>query len=57
MLLKLGSISWRKTLKNDSLRGDVVNTLSQEMTNHHKPKDGFMETQELDPYWKSRPVV
>ena len=23
---------------------------------HHKPKDGFMETQELDPYWKSRPV-
>ena len=22
-----------------------------------QPKDGFRETQELDPYWKSRPVI
>ena len=31
-----------------------MNTLSQEVTNHHNQKDGFRETQELDPYWKSR---
>ena len=35
----------------------VVNTLFHEMTNHHNQKDGFRETQELDPYWKSRPVI
>ena len=23
----------------------------------HNQKDGFKETQELDPYWKSRPVT
>ena len=34
-----------------------MNTLSREMTNHHNQKDGFRETQELDPYWKSRPVA
>ena len=32
-------------------------TLFQEMTDHHNQKDGFKETRELDPYWKSRPVV
>ena len=32
-----------------------MNTLFREVTNHHN-KDGFRETQELDPYWKSRPV-
>ena len=35
----------------------VVNTLFQEVTIHHNQKDGFRETQELDPYWKSRPVI
>ena len=45
------------TLKNSSLRELVVNTLFQEMTNHHNQKDGFTETQELDPCWKSRPVI
>ena len=34
-----------------------MNTLFQEVTNHHNQKDGFRETQELDPYWKSRPVI
>ena len=34
-----------------------MNTLFQEVTNHHNHKDGFRETQELDPYWKSRPVI
>ena len=29
----------------------------QEVTNHHNQKDGFRETLELDPYWKSRPVI
>ena len=57
MLLKWDNISWPKTLKNSSLRELDVNTLFQEVTNHHNPKDGFSETQELDPYWKSRPVI
>ena len=35
----------------------VVNPLFQEVTNHHNQKDGFRETRELDPYWKSRPVI
>ena len=34
----------------------VVNTLFQEMTDHHNQKDGSRETQKLDPYWKLRPV-
>ena len=39
------------------MQGLVVNTLFQEVTNHHNQKDEFRETQELDPYWKSRPVA
>ena len=35
----------------------VVNTLFQEMMDHHNPKDGFRETQKLDPCWKLRPVA
>ena len=35
----------------------VVNTLFQEMMNHHNQEDGFTETWELDLYWKSRPVT
>ena len=35
----------------------VVNTLFQEMMDHHKQKDGFRETRKLDPYWKLRPVA
>ena len=27
------------------------------LPNHHNEKDGFRETQELDPHWKSRPVI
>ena len=34
-----------------------MNTLFQEVTNHHIQKDGFRETRLLDPYWKLRPVV
>ena len=34
-----------------------MNTLFQEVTNHHNQKDGFRETRELDLYWKSRPVI
>ena len=44
-------------LKNNSLRGDVVTTLFQELTNRHKPKVGFRKIQKLDPYWKLQPVV
>ena len=57
MLFRLDSISSLKTLKNSSMRGHVVNTLFQEKKQHHNKKDGFRETQELDPYWKSRPVT
>ena len=39
------------------MRRLVVNTLFQEVTNHHNQKDGFRETRKLDPYWKLRPVV
>ena len=28
-----------------------------EMMNHHNQEDGSWETQKLDPYWKSRPVI
>ena len=35
----------------------VVNILFQEMTDHHNQKDGFRETQKLDPCWKLRPVA
>ena len=27
------------------------------VTCHHNQEDGFRETQESDPYWKSRPVI
>ena len=28
----------------------------QEVTDHHNQNDGFRETRELDPCWKSRPI-
>ena len=34
----------------------VVNTLCQEVTDHHNQKDGFRETQKMGPCWKSQPV-
>ena len=34
----------------------VVNTLFQEMMDHHNRNDGFRETRKLDPYWKLRAV-
>ena len=34
-----------------------MKTLFQEMMDHHNQEDGFKETQELDPYWFSRPVI
>ena len=56
-VVEIGQYFMTKTLKKNSLRGLVVNTLFQEVTNHHNQKDGFRETRELDPYWKLRPVV
>ena len=44
-------------MENNFIPRLVVNTLFQEVTNHHNQKDGLRETQELDPYWKSRPVA
>ena len=35
----------------------VVNTLFQEVTDHHNQKDGSREAQKLDPCWKLRPVA
>ena len=52
----MDSTSWLRKLKNTSLRRLVVNTLFQEVTNHHNQKDGFRETRKVDPYWKLRPV-
>ena len=57
MLLKLDSISWQKTLQKRFLRELVVNTLFHEMINCHNQKNGFKETRELDPCWKSLPVT
>ena len=44
MLLRLDSISSLRRLKNRSFPELVVNTLFQEVTNHHNKKDGFRET-------------
>ena len=44
-------------MKNNSMQRLVVNTLFQEMTDHHNRKDGFRETRKLDLYWKLRPVA
>ena len=35
----------------------VVNTLFQEVTDHHNQKDGSREAQKLDPCWKLPPVA
>ena len=35
----------------------VVNTLFQEMMDHHNRKDGSIETPKLGPYWKLQPVI
>ena len=56
-VVEIGQYFMTKDSGNNSLRELVVNTLFQEVTNHHNQKDGFRETQELDPYWKSRPVI
>ena len=46
-----------QTLENNSTQKLVVNTLFQEMMDHHNRKDGIRETRKLDPYWKLRPVA
>ena len=39
------------------MRWLVVDTLFQELMDHHNQKDGSRETRELDRYWKLRPAV
>ena len=39
------------------MQSPVVNTLFQEIMDHHNQEDGSRETQKLDPCWKSRPVA
>ena len=56
-VVEIGQYFMTKDTGDDSLRRLVVNTLFQEVTNHDNRKDGFRETQELDPYWKLRQVV
>ena len=56
-VVEVGQYFMTKDTKEQFFAWHVVNTLFQEMTNHHNQKDGFRETQELDPYWKSRPVI
>ena len=48
-VVEIGQYWWLKTLENNSLRRLVVNTVFQEVTNHHNQKDGFKETRDLDP--------
>ena len=59
MLLKMDSISWRKTLEisHNLIQWLVLNTLFQEMKQHHNRKAGSKETPKLGPYWKLQPVV
>ena len=47
MLLRMDSISWRKTqtISHNFIQWFVVNTLSQEKTKHHNRKGGSRETQ------------
>ena len=40
------------TMENNFMQWLVVNTLFQEMLDHHNRKDGFRETQKLDQCWK-----
>ena len=49
VLLRLDSISWQKTMENNFTQRLVVNTLFQEVTDHHNQKDGSRETQKVGP--------
>ena len=55
--LKSDSISWRKTMGNKFMERLVVNTLFQEVTDHHNQKDGSKGTPKLGPCWKSQSVI
>ena len=59
MLLKSDSISRRKTLEtwHNFMQWPVVNTLFQDMMDHHNQKDGSEGTPKLGPYWKLQPVA
>ena len=57
VLLKLDSISWLKTLENNSVQWPVVNTLCQETKKHHNQKVGSEWTPKLGPCWKLQLVA
>ena len=59
VLLRMDSISWRKTLEisHNLIQWPVVNTLFQEKTEHHNRKDGSKGTPKLGPYWKLQLVA
>ena len=46
-----------QTMENNLIQRLVVNTLFQEVTDHHNQKDGSREAQKLDPCWKLRPAA
>ena len=58
MLLRMDSISWRKTLEilHNLIQWPLVDTLFQENTKHHNRKAGSKETPELG-HWKLQPVI
>ena len=56
-VVEVGQYFMTKTLENNFTQWLVVNTLFQEMMDHHNQEDGSRETQKLDPCWKSRPVA
>ena len=59
VLLRMDSISWRKTLviSHNFAQWLVVNTLFQEKMKHHNRKAGSKETPKLGLYWKLQPVM
>ena len=59
VLLRMDSISWRKTLEisHSLIQWPVVNTLFQEKKQHHNRKAGSKETSTLGPYGKLQPVI
>ena len=56
-VVQIGQYFMTKTLENNFMQWLVVNTLFQEMMDHHNQKDGSRETHKLDPSWKLRPVI
>ena len=56
-VVEIGQYFMTKDTGEQLMQWFVVNTLFQEMMDHHNQEDGSRETQILDPCWKSRTVA